>query len=68
MIKMKTICDFNREQADAEARLLESKDNPANFGYGCSRQCICEIPGQVPCPAIVKLPDHMRGKFILAPK
>lgn len=53
---------------DAEARLAESKDNPANFGYGCSRHCICEIPGQVPCPGTVPLPDHMRGKHIFAPK
>ncbi|XP_061397884.1 small ribosomal subunit protein mS25-like [Musca vetustissima] len=57
-----------KEQLDAEARLAESKDNPANFGHGCNRHCICEIPGQVPCPALVKLPDHMRGKHIFAPK
>ncbi|XP_073828599.1 mitochondrial ribosomal protein S25 [Musca autumnalis] len=57
-----------KEQLDAEAHLAESKDNPANFGHGCNRHCICEIPGQVPCPALVKLPDHMRGKHIFAPK
>ena len=59
---------FFREQLDAEARLAESKDNPANFGYGCKRHCICEIPGQVPCPGTVPLPQHMRGKYIFAPK
>lgn len=58
----------SKAQLDAEAHLAESKDNPANFGYGCDRHCICEIPGQVPCPGIVKLPDHMRGKYIFAPK
>nr|CAD7458435.1 unnamed protein product [Timema tahoe]CAD7598027.1 unnamed protein product [Timema genevievae] len=47
----------------AEAQAKEKKDNPANFGYGCDRHCICEIPGQVPCPAVVPLPNHMRGKF-----
>ncbi|XP_017063756.1 probable 28S ribosomal protein S25, mitochondrial [Drosophila eugracilis] len=57
-----------REQLDAEARLKESKDNPANFGYGCDRHCICEIPGQVSCPGTFPLPEHMRGKFIFAPK
>jgi len=41
----------------------EKKDNQANFGYGCERHCICEVPGQVPCPAVVPLPDHMRGKI-----
>jgi len=39
-----------------------------NFGYGCGRHCICEIPGQVPCPGTVPLPDHMRGKVKFAPK
>nr|CAD7263984.1 unnamed protein product [Timema shepardi] len=48
----------------AEAQAREKKDNPANFGYGCDRHCICEIPGQMPCPAVVPLPNHMRGKFI----
>lgn len=41
----------------------EKKDNPANFGIGCERSCICEIPGQVPCPGVVPLPYHMRGKY-----
>ncbi|KYQ50612.1 putative 28S ribosomal protein S25, mitochondrial [Trachymyrmex zeteki] len=45
-----------------EAITQEKKDNPANFGVGCNRSCICHIPGQVPCPGIVPLPDHMRGK------
>ncbi|XP_067637125.1 small ribosomal subunit protein mS25 [Eurosta solidaginis] len=58
----------SKAQLDAEAHLAESKDNPANFGYGCDRHCLCEIPGQVPCPSIVKLPDHLRGKHIFAPK
>ncbi|XP_076657512.1 mitochondrial ribosomal protein S25 [Halictus rubicundus] len=44
------------------------KDNPGNFGYGCSRSCICVIPGQVPCPGVVPLPYHMRGKWRYAQK
>ena len=47
-----------------EAIAQEKKTNPANFGVGCDRSCICHIPGQVPCPGIVPLPDHMRGKII----
>ncbi|KAK4878996.1 hypothetical protein RN001_007142 [Aquatica leii] len=46
----------------AETIAQEKKDNPANFGVGCDRHCICEINGQLPCPQIVPLPFHMRGK------
>ncbi|XP_067145284.1 small ribosomal subunit protein mS25 [Centruroides vittatus] len=46
-----------------EEKQKEKKDNPANFGRGCDRHCMCEIPGQVPCPGVVVLPKHMRGKF-----
>lgn len=53
-----------KETLEAEAILAEKKDNPANIGVGCQRPCICEIPGQVPCPAIVPLPNQMRGKYI----
>ncbi|KAG8229725.1 hypothetical protein J437_LFUL007900 [Ladona fulva] len=51
------------EQLAQEAVAMEKKDNPANFGKGYARSCICEIPGQVPCPGVVPLPNHMRGKF-----
>jgi len=54
------------EVLQAEAVAKEKKDNPANFGVGCDRHCICEIPGQVPCPQIVPLPNHMRGKYKFA--
>lgn len=55
-----------KEVLDAEAKAAEKKDNPANFGVGCDRSCLCEIPGQVPCPGVVKLPNYMRGKFLRA--
>lgn len=45
-----------------EAILAEKKDNPANFGIGCEKSCICEIPGQLTCPGLVPLPFEMRGK------
>lgn len=48
-----------------EFKMKEKKDNPANFGVGCEKSCICHIPGQLPCPGIVPLPDHMRGKIIV---
>ncbi|KAG1683394.1 putative 28S ribosomal protein S25, mitochondrial [Nymphon striatum] len=38
------------------------KDNPANFGDNFLRHCICEVPGQVPCSSVVKMPNEMRGK------
>ena len=52
-----------RELLAKEAVLREKKDNPANFGYGCDKSCMCIVPGQVPCPQVVPLPNHYRGKF-----
>lgn len=52
----------SEEVLEAEAKQREKKDNPANIGVGCNVSCICEIPGQVPCPAVIPLPFHMRGK------
>ncbi|CAK9811397.1 Probable 28S ribosomal protein S25, mitochondrial [Anthophora quadrimaculata] len=52
-----------REQLQQEADTLGKQSNSANFGVGCPRSCICVIPGQIPCPAIVPLPFHMRGKY-----
>ncbi|KAF5303088.1 hypothetical protein FQR65_LT08419 [Abscondita terminalis] len=51
-----------KEVLTGEMLAKEKKDNPANFGVGCERHCICEINGQLPCPQIVPLPFHMRGK------
>ncbi|CAD6208419.1 GSCOCG00003431001-RA-CDS [Cotesia congregata] len=48
---------------EKEAAAAEKKINPANFGNGCPRHCICEVPGQLPCPSVVPLPFHMRGKY-----
>ncbi|KAG7205582.1 hypothetical protein KM043_007553 [Ampulex compressa] len=42
------------------------KENPASFGQGCSKACICLIPGQVPCTGTIPLPKHMRGKYKFA--
>ncbi|XP_021935062.1 probable 28S ribosomal protein S25, mitochondrial isoform X2 [Zootermopsis nevadensis] len=58
----KVICKSEHILA-AELKAMQKKDNPANFGFGCDRQCICEVLGQVPCPGLVPLPNHMRGKY-----
>ncbi|XP_031844626.1 mitochondrial ribosomal protein S25 [Nomia melanderi] len=50
------------ENLQKEEQIRNLRDNPAYFGYGCERSCICVIPGQVPCPGTVPLPFHMRGK------
>lgn len=47
----------------AQELAAEEKENPSNFGVGCRRKCICEIPGQIPCPGAVPLPKLMRGKY-----
>jgi len=59
---VRTLCK-TPEELKAEAKASEVKTNPAHFGYGCKRHCICEIPGQVPCPGVVPLPYHMRGRY-----
>ncbi|XP_043205348.1 probable 28S ribosomal protein S25, mitochondrial [Amphibalanus amphitrite] len=45
---------------EKEAQIVENK---SNFGVGCGRYCICEVPGQVPCPSVVPLPKAWRGKY-----
>lgn len=52
----------SKSALNEEAIAKVKKDNPGNFGVACSRSCICVVAGQVPCPAVVPLPDHMRGK------
>lgn len=53
----------SKEVLEQEAIAAVKKENPANIGNGCSKHCICEVPGQLPCPSIVPLPYHMRGKY-----
>ena len=50
---------FSREELDAKVK--REMLNPANFGTECDRYCICEVPGQVPCPSFVPLPEHIKG-------
>ena len=53
----------SKETLAAEALASEKKDNPANFGAGCDRNCICQMPGQVPCTSLLPVPKHWRGKY-----
>ncbi|CAL1539276.1 unnamed protein product [Lymnaea stagnalis] len=51
------------ETLAAEALAKEKKTNPASFGYMCTHECICEIPGQIPCTKWCTPPKEQRGKF-----
>lgn len=51
------------ETLQQEALAKEKKNNPANFGYMCEHECICEIPGQIPCTRWVTPPKEQRGKY-----
>ncbi|XP_070558080.1 small ribosomal subunit protein mS25-like [Ptychodera flava] len=53
----------SKDTLAAEESAKAKQDNPANFGEGFLRKCICEVPGQVPCPGFVELPKEMRGKY-----
>ena len=35
---------------------VEGEDNPALFGYRRQRFCGCEVPGQHPCPGVIRNP------------
>lgn len=37
-------------------RKTVGEDNPALFGYGRERFCACEVPGQHPCPGVIRNP------------
>lgn len=41
----------------------EQIEDLSMFGVGRKRYCICEVPGQVPCPGFVPLPKEMTGKY-----
>uniref|UniRef100_H0ZJZ5 Small ribosomal subunit protein mS25 n=1 Tax=Taeniopygia guttata TaxID=59729 RepID=H0ZJZ5_TAEGU len=61
---------FSREMLEKEERERKKLSHPATFGpkkYHL-RECMCEIEGQVPCPAFVPLPNEMRGKYKAAMK
>ncbi|NXG06025.1 RT25 protein, partial [Sakesphorus luctuosus] len=67
---IKKILGKSRETLEKEERERKKLSHPATFGprkYHL-RECMCEIEGQVPCPAFVPLPKEMRGKYKAALK
>uniref|UniRef100_A0A0B6ZR08 Small ribosomal subunit protein mS25 n=1 Tax=Arion vulgaris TaxID=1028688 RepID=A0A0B6ZR08_9EUPU len=66
--QVKKIFCKNEETLQMESIAKIKKANPASFGYMCSRECMCEIPGQVPCTRYVHPPREQRGKFVLGGK
>jgi len=48
-------------QSEAKQSTMLEK-NQANFGPAFDRHCMCEVPGQIPCPAFLPLPLEMTGK------
>ncbi|XP_040573538.1 small ribosomal subunit protein mS25 [Lepeophtheirus salmonis] len=53
----------SESQLEDERIASQKADNPANFGNSFQRFCICGEPGQLPCPSLVPLPKHWRGKY-----
>ncbi|KFV70053.1 hypothetical protein N307_02272, partial [Dryobates pubescens] len=67
---IKKILGKSKETLEKEERERRKLSHPATFGpkkYHL-RECICEVEGQVPCPAVVPLPKEMRGKYKAAVK
>lgn len=60
---LRRVVGKSAETLSKEARAAEKKENPSNFGVGCFRKCMCEIPDQIPCPGVCQLPKVMRGKY-----
>ncbi|XP_067400449.1 small ribosomal subunit protein mS25 [Emydura macquarii macquarii] len=60
----------SKETLQREEQEKKKSFHPATFGpkkYHL-RQCMCEIEGQIPCPARVPLPKEMTGKYKAAMK
>uniref|UniRef100_A0A8C5PCT8 Small ribosomal subunit protein mS25 n=1 Tax=Leptobrachium leishanense TaxID=445787 RepID=A0A8C5PCT8_9ANUR len=65
MEQVKCILGKSQDTLRAEEQAKMLKSNPANFGprkYHL-RECMCQVEGQVPCPAFVALPKEMTGKY-----
>lgn len=46
---------LNLEESLTRTNVVQ--DNPALFGHGRQRFCACEIPGQHPCPGVIRNPS-----------
>ncbi|KAM6214722.1 small ribosomal subunit protein mS25 [Rhynchocyon petersi] len=65
MEHVRRILGKNEETLQREEEERRQLLHPAHFGPRkyCLRECICEVEGQVPCPALVPLPKELRGKY-----
>lgn len=54
---------FYREKEDRAMPKYPGRHNPANFGKYGHCYCICEKPGQAPCPSRVPHPDAKKPKW-----
>ena len=54
---------FYREKEDRAMPKYPGRHNPANFGKYGHCYCICENPGQAPCPSRVPHPDAKKPKW-----
>ncbi|XP_045150156.1 28S ribosomal protein S25, mitochondrial-like [Echinops telfairi] len=65
MAHIRTILGKNEETFKKEEQGKKQYSHPAHFGplKYCLWECICEVQGLVPCPALVPLPKEMRGKY-----
>lgn len=52
-----------REKEDRAMPKYPGRHNPANFGKYGHCYCICEKPGQAPCPSRVPHPDAKKPKW-----
>ncbi|KAL6063647.1 hypothetical protein STEG23_010652 [Scotinomys teguina] len=70
MEHIKKILGKKEETLREEELEKQRQSHPANFGPRkyCLRECMCEVEGQVPCPALVPLPKEMTGKYKAALK
>nr|CAG4645875.1 EOG090X0FQ5 [Lynceus sp. MCZ IZ 141354] len=59
----RVICKTESDVSIDAFKHMDPNDHPAHFGRYCSRHCICEVPGQIPCPAVVPVPKSWRGKY-----
>ena len=62
----KFIVVTENEQLDCFSEELKEEEvleDQSLFGHEAQRHCMCEVPGQIPCPAWVPLPKQMTGKY-----
>lgn len=61
---IKNVLGIQHKDIEAEERERVAQENmkTASFGEKTNRHCICEVPGQYPCPGWFRFPEEMTGK------